>query len=289
MQKGPLSDRIIQNYDAMSGQLQKAARYVLDRPDDVALLTMREQARNANVGPATMTRLAQFLGLAGYDQVRELYAEHIRQQRNSFSVRAEAQVKSQHARGERALIEDMVQSITQQATNSLQPDALDEIIRATQLISSCNTLFSLGLRSSHPVAWHIHYILSLIGKRTILLDAIADTGIDALRSARTQDAIVVVSVAPYTRLSVDVGRYAVAHDIPLVAITDAAVAPLAKMAQAKIITTTASPSFFPTMSPAFIIGEVIASLVAGRTDEHAPEALRNVEQHLKAFNMHVDK
>lgn len=165
---------------------------------------------------------------------------------------------------------------------------MDEIIQATQLISSCDTLFSLGLRSSHPVAWHIHYILSLIGKKTVLLDTIADTGIDALRNACSQDAIVVVSVAPYTRLSVDVGRYAVEHEIPLVAITDAAVAPLAKMARAKIFTTTESPSFFPTMSPAFIIGEVIACLVAGRDDKHAPEALRNVEQHLKAFNMHFE-
>lgn len=271
----------------MSGQLQQAARYILDRPDDVALLSMREQARNAAVGPATMTRLAQFLGLSGYDQLRELYAQHIREQRNSFSVRAQAQVKNQHARGERALAEDMVHTIVQQVSNSLQPDTLDEIIKATQLISSCDTLFSLGLRSSHPVAWHIHYILSLIGKKSVLLDAIADTGIDALRSATAQDAIVVVSVAPYTRLSVDVGHYAVAHGIPLVAITDAVIAPLAKMAQAKIITTTESPSFFPTMSPAFIIGEVIASLVAGRDDEHAPQALRRVEQYLQAFNMHV--
>src|SRR5699024_1598080 len=151
MQKGPLSDRIVQEYERMSGQLQQAARYILERPDDVALLSMREQARRADVRPATMTRLAQFLGLEGYDQVRDLYAHRIRTQRNSFSVRAEAQVHNQHARGERALAVDMVQSIIDQATNILQPEALDEIIAATHVISSCDTLFSLGLRSSHPV------------------------------------------------------------------------------------------------------------------------------------------
>src|SRR5699024_9544278 len=140
-----------------------------------------------------------------------------------------------------------------------------------------------------PVAWHIYYILSLIGKKSILLDTIADTGIDALRTSTPDDAVVVVSVAPYTRLSVDVGRYAVANNVPLIAITDSAVSPLAKMAQTAIVTTTQSPAFFHAMSPAFIVGEILACLIAGRDEEHAPDALRHVEQHLKAFNMHADE
>src|SRR5699024_8737506 len=194
-------------------QLQQAARYILERPDDVALLTMREQARRADVRPATMTRLAQFLGMEGYDQVRNLYANRIRNQRNSFSVRAEAQVHNQHARGERALAMEMVQSIVDQASAILRPETLDEIMAATHVSSACDTLFSLGLRSSHPVAWHIYYILSLIGKKSILLDTIADTGIDALRASTPDDAVVVVSVAPYTRLSVDGGRYALTNKV----------------------------------------------------------------------------
>src|SRR5271167_1488104 len=72
MDHGPLADRIIKAFDTMSGQLQAGARYVLERPRDVALLSMREQARQAGVQPATMTRLAKHLGLDGYDRVREL-------------------------------------------------------------------------------------------------------------------------------------------------------------------------------------------------------------------------
>jgi DNA-binding MurR/RpiR family transcriptional regulator len=289
MPKDPLSDRIIREFEQMSGQLQNAARYILERPDDVALLSMREQARRAGVQPATMTRLAQFLGLEGYDQVRALYAEYMRNQNNSFAIRADAQLHSQRLRGERALAVDIVQAIVDQATNMLRPEVLDEIIAATRLIFACNTLFCLGLRSSHPVAWQVYYILSLSGKPSVWLDTIAGTGIDALKNATPQDAVMVVSVAPYTRLAVEVGQYATAHDIPLIAITDSAVAPLAKMAQARVLITTESPSFFHTMSPAFIAGEVIAALVAGRGGESTPAALRDVEQYLKAFNTHSDK
>jgi DNA-binding MurR/RpiR family transcriptional regulator len=73
MSQGPLTDKIVENFDGLSAQLQAAARYVLDRPRDVALLSMREQARKAGVQPATMTRFAQRLGLEGYEAVRELY------------------------------------------------------------------------------------------------------------------------------------------------------------------------------------------------------------------------
>ena len=41
MDLGPLADRIIKTFDTMSGQLQAGARYVLERPRDVALLSMR--------------------------------------------------------------------------------------------------------------------------------------------------------------------------------------------------------------------------------------------------------
>jgi hypothetical protein len=49
----PLTKKIVRSFDALSGQLQSAARFVLDHPHDVALKSMRDQARAANVEPAT--------------------------------------------------------------------------------------------------------------------------------------------------------------------------------------------------------------------------------------------
>ena len=65
MDQGPLTGRIVAAFDAMPAQLQTAARYLLDRPRDVALLSMREQARQAVVQPDTITRLAKRLGHDG--------------------------------------------------------------------------------------------------------------------------------------------------------------------------------------------------------------------------------
>src|SRR3954466_2711543 len=124
MDHGPLSDQIIQSFDTMSGQLQTGARFVLERPRDVALLSMREQARHAGVQPATMTRLAKHLGLDGYDEIRELYAAAVRDGDLGFAGKAGVQVVSQKLRGDKALAAEMLMSIGKQVERLAMPDSL---------------------------------------------------------------------------------------------------------------------------------------------------------------------
>src|SRR5262245_20433108 len=114
MSQETLTNQIVETFGGMSPQLQAAARYVLDRPRDVALLSMREQAREAGVQPATMTRLAQRLGLEGYDAVREIYAEAIRSEDLGFAGKAGIQVAHQKLKGERALAAEMIKSVGSQ-------------------------------------------------------------------------------------------------------------------------------------------------------------------------------
>src|SRR4051794_2109764 len=114
MDQGPLNELIVKEFGAMSAQLQAAARYVLDQPRDVALLSMREQARHAGVQPATMTRLAKHLGMSGYDDLREMYAAAVRNGDLGFAGRADAQVTRQKLKGDGALAAEILSSIGRQ-------------------------------------------------------------------------------------------------------------------------------------------------------------------------------
>ncbi len=49
--KDALRARLISIFDDMPSQLQRAARYILEHPDEVALVSMRHLARNAGVQP----------------------------------------------------------------------------------------------------------------------------------------------------------------------------------------------------------------------------------------------
>ncbi|CDX52129.1 putative transcriptional regulator protein [Mesorhizobium plurifarium] len=287
MGQGPLTERIIAEFDGMSTQLQAAARYMLDHPSDVALLSMREQARQAGVQPATMTRLAKHLGFEGYDVIRETYAAAVRSGYQGFAGKAGIQVLSQKLRGDRGQAAEMMDALAGHIDRLSRPEVLDQIVAAASCLSSARRIYCLGLRSSHPVAWHVHYVLSLVGDRSVLLDGVAATGADAIGRAAPDDVLLVASVLPYTRQTVEIAEYAARRGVPLVAITDSEVAPLAQIATKLILVPTQSPSFFHTMAPAFAVAEILAALLAGHGGEQALAELRRTDEHHAALNVHL--
>lgn len=286
MQETPLSKKIIEEFKSLPGQLQRAARYVLEHPRDVALLSMREQARHADVQPATMTRLAKHLGLSGYDDVRQLYADAMRGEATGFAGKVGAQAENQKLRGDHALAADIVAVVGGQVAGLARPEALDRLVEAARLIGSARRIYCLGLRSSHSAAWHLHYILSLAGKQSVMLDAMGGIGVDPLGSATAEDVLIAVSVLPYTRQTVEITEYAQSSGVRVVAITDSPVAPLAQRAASTLIVPTESPSFLHTMSSAFVVAEILGALVAGSGGEAAREALARVDRQSAALNTH---
>lgn len=286
MQRTPLSDQIVQAFETLSGQLQLAARYVLEHPSDVALLSMREQARHANVQPATMTRLAKHLGFSGYEEVRQLYADAMRGEGTGFAGKVGAQAENQKLKGDHSLAADIAGVIGGQVAGLAQPETLDRLVEAARLIDSARRIYCLGLRSSHSAAWHLHYILSLAGKQSTMLDAMGGIGIDPLGGATTDDVLVAVSVLPYTRHTVEITDYAQSCGVRVIAITDSPVAPLAQRAAATVIVPTESLSFLHTMSSAFVVAEILGALVAGRGGEATRDALARVDRQSAALNTH---
>lgn len=286
MDSAPLATTIVEAFDSLPGQLQLAARFVLDHPHDVALLSMREQARRAKVKPATMMRLAQHLGFDGYDALRQRYAEAVRDGGLGFAGRASDQVRSQQLKGEMALAADMLASLGRQFGQMAGPETIARIAAAARELGAARRIFCLGLRSSYGAAWHFSYILSLFGDAGVMLDGTGGMSADRLRSASSEDALVVVSVSPYTRVTLEIAGYAAKRGVPIVAVTDSEVAPLAQIARHTLVAPIESPSFFHTMAPTFALAEILAVLVAGRGGEAALDTLRKSDALMAEFQTH---
>jgi DNA-binding MurR/RpiR family transcriptional regulator len=289
MEGGPLTRPIVEAFNGLSPQLQTAARYVLDCPDDVALLSMREQARRAGVPPATMTRLAKRLGLEGYDEVRALYAGAVRDGTLGFAGKAGLQVETQKLRGERALAADMALTLSRQIARLAETPTLDRLADAAGRLHQARRIYCLGLRSCHAIAWHFHYMLSLLSDKTVMLDDAGGIGLDAIRDASGSDVLLAASVEPYARATIEGARYAHRQGVPVVALTDSEVSPLAQIAVTMIPAATDSPSFFHTMAPLLAVSEILAALVAGRSGAKALNALSRTEAQLAAFGVHLPR
>jgi len=282
-----LNAQLKARFEELSPQLKQAARWVIDHPTDVALLSLREQARRAGIAPATLTRLAKRFGLNGYDGLRKVYVDAIRNRPESYTGRAEELLLRRDSEGDSALVQDIFGALAQHLQNLSSSNAVERFAAAAELIVSSDRVFCLGQRSSFAVAYIFDYVRSLFGSNSVLVDGSGGGGVDRLRAIGNNDVLLAVSVNRYVRRTIDAAKFARERGASIVAITDSEISPLAAFADQVILVGTESPSFFHTMAPAFAAAECLAALVAARRGKETLAALDESEKQLAAFDTYV--
>ena len=130
-----VAQRITAAFSEMPPRMRKVGTYVLDHPEDVALLSMREQARRVGVPPAAMTRFAQRIGYAGYDEMRGLFAASIRGRISDFSARAGELAERRARLGEPTLARSLADGLIERVAALAEPERLAAIVDAAALLA----------------------------------------------------------------------------------------------------------------------------------------------------------
>lgn len=286
LQEDRLREQIVAQFEQMSPQLQQAARHILEHPQEVALVSMRELARNAGVQPATMTRLAKFLQLPGFDDIRAHYSDALRLRADGFAARAMERQTTVTEEGS-GLAQRMLQSLSAQIARLSEPPSLARLEAVADHLFAARKVFVLGLRSCHSVAWHFHYVMTLLGDRTRHLDGPGGTGADGLLRAGPEDVLFLISISPYARQSIELAELAREKGMTVVAITDSEVSPIVALADAVILCATESQTFFHTLTPALAVSEVLCGLLAGRDRQASLDALQQADQHLQSLDIYT--
>ncbi|ARO32619.1 RpiR family transcriptional regulator protein (plasmid) [Rhizobium sp. NXC14] len=283
----PIARLIKARYDGLPPQLQIAARWLIEHPAEVALLSMREQARRAQVPPATLTRLSKRLGFDGFDKMKELFAHGFREGAEAFSGHVEELVARREVEGDGVLIGGTINSLKSHLSAITRPATIAALAAAADLMAVANQVFCIGLRSSFPAAHLMHYVGSMLGSPTILIDGSGDTANDALRLVAPGDVVFAITVSPYSRHTMEVADFAVSHGAKLIALTDSDLSPIAKISEIVIGVQIETPSFFHTVTPAIAVVECLVGLIAARRGSCALDALTANQEHLAEFGTYV--
>lgn len=283
-----VSKRIEGLFSGLSPQLRQAARYVLDRPDDVALQSMRSLAANAGVNPATMVRLAKALDYPGFEAFREPFRERLRRPRDRYTVRVRA---LQERGGDRhsTLLAEMFAVDQDNLRQTFETIGFDNLAACGEALAGARRIFVVGLRSCYPVAFYFHYACSVFRTDVILLEGRGGTLTDGLRGAGPGDAIVAISIAPYTRETVQVANYAVSRGVRLVAISDSQVSPLAAIAAHALVVSDASPSLFQSLVPALAVAQALVAILMSSGGDKALTAVGETETLLHDFESYWEE
>ena len=275
--------KLVDSFSGLTPELQKAARYILENPEDVGLNSMRTLAGDAGVKPATISRLSKSLGFANYEQMRGPFRERLRTPEPGFSSRLQ-DVQKRGADDTRALFDELRKQELLNVQNSLADEQYPALVDAVETLWSSRRVYVLGLRGAYAPAFLFHYAFQLFRDRCLLLDTTAGIFADQLRGIGEQDSMLVISFPPYTQLTIDAVDYAVDSGVKVVAITDSVVSPAAHAAAHTIIAQNNSASFYHSFTAVLAVCHALITLLVARSGGDSVKIVTEAEKQLSRIS-----
>ena len=205
-------------------RLAALARYLLLHPNEFALGTVAALARDAGAHPSALVRLAQALGFRGFSELQAVLRAALAEAAPSYQERVR-----RRAEGSGGLLRQVCElnAISLQHLAETDQAVVD---RAASLLAAARTVHVIGQRRSHAVAVHLAYGLTRAGKLSRLISGAGGFLKEEVETVQAADALVAISVHPYSAEVVDACAAARARGVPVLALTDGPFSPIAKLA-----------------------------------------------------------
>ncbi len=220
-------------YDGMSKSYQRIALFLTQNPNDVAVLSINAIAQKCAIHASSFVRYAQSLGYSGFRELQQIFRRRLSTAAPGFTARVKALGEelggAQH--GDQGLLNRLVARDVASLQDLLSGTDASALGEAADMMERADTIFLLGQLRSAPVAELLRYVLTMVGKRTILLDASGGLATHMAKSAGAQDLMLVVSFRFYATEVVNIAEESAARGVPVIAITDSTLSPFAKLAR----------------------------------------------------------
>ncbi len=224
-----LKDAIAENYPALSRQLQKIARFVLEYPEDMALETVAVIAGRASVQPSSMIRFAQALGFDGFSDMQQVFRTVLVTRPGNYRDRIETLRRQSEVDGADpgAVLADSVEESIHALQLLGENTPTEDLNRAIELLADANDIYVLAERRAFPVAFYLTYAIGRLERTVHLLDGVGGMLGQQAKNIKQQDAVIVISFPPYSPTVVEMLAEQSQRGITTVSITDSAVSPIA--------------------------------------------------------------
>jgi DNA-binding MurR/RpiR family transcriptional regulator len=263
----------------LSPQHQRAARYLLDNPDDVAVSSMREIAKRAGIPASTLLRLANSIGCASYLDLKEIFIRRLKRQ-SAFALRAE-EMQARKRGGKASPIESLVDLQTEAVRGIVGRNAPDRIAAFAKRMLAVEQIYFFGARSSFGPAYQFFYLYRMFRSNGVLINDPGGARADMLRMMTQKDGFFLVSFEPYAVESVRAAQYAKKVGVKLFVITDSAVSPFGPLADHALIVPTATNSFFPSLVGVTAVIEILLAQQVIQLGKSAVRELSATEERLR--------
>ncbi|MDC0948172.1 MurR/RpiR family transcriptional regulator [Gammaproteobacteria bacterium] len=271
-----LLEALSQILPALSPELQKAARFMLDQPAEIGFASVRQLADMAKVKPNTLVRLARHLGVDGFEELRRPFREQMQRQPISFTERA------RHLQDYSSLgkLDELTANLA-----SAQRQNIDQLYRglnmrdmqaAAEMIIAARSIWVLGLGVANPVARNFAYLASMAVDNVVALPRDGSLPIDSLINAADPDLLIAMTFKPFRQEVVETVRIAAQEKVQIIGISDSLACPIFSDARLSFVVPAQTPQFFTSTIAIAAFFETLLSLVIAAAGD---KALQHIEQY----------
>lgn len=253
-------------YEEMNKSYQTIALYLTQNPNDVAVLSVNSIAERCGIHASNFVRYAQSLGFSGFKELQAVFQRRLSTAAPGFDARIKA-LESElgaNAGGDLGLLRDLVVRDVTSLQDLLNDISADQMGRAATLMEKADTIYLIGQLRSIPVVELLRYVLTMLGKRTVLLDPGGGLATHMAKVMRKDDLLLAVSFRFYATEVVNVVEQAAERDIPIVAITDSTLSPLAKSAQVLFAVPEHEYTFSRSLAAPMCLAQALCVALAAR-------------------------
>ncbi len=281
--------RLTDEWDELTPETQKAARYILENPAEVGVSTVREIARAARVNPNTVVRMARQVGYDGYEEFRAPFREAIRRGTASFPDRArwlQGIAKSDDLGG---LFADMVGSTLQNIEATFANISAIDLKAAAEVIWASRNVYTLGVGVNNANARNFTYLASTGMKEFHAIPRPGSTPVDDLAWADDRDVLIAMTCRPFRVEVVEAVRIAREQGLTVIAISDSPASPVILSAQHGFVVSADTPQFFPSSVSTIALLETLLSFVISVASDEIVERVETFHRRRHQLGIYCDE
>jgi DNA-binding MurR/RpiR family transcriptional regulator len=271
-----LSAYIRARFDDFSRSQKDVAQYIVDHLDEAAFQTAEELARRASTSSSTVVRFSQALGFEGFPELQQAARDEYRRRPNNSGAAAVAVAplfSLDHTEFESALASDHVnvEETARKLSRNAVEAAIDAIVKAEKVV----------IAGTDQMAFFASYMRHLLMLLDLRAEIVASPSQEALgRLSRIDERTLVVGLSagrphPLITRTMKLARH---RKAPTLAITDATLSEVAKLARIKLYYSSNTPAFVRSHTALLSIIQALAYGVYAR-DSH------QYDVRIKAFRL----
>ena len=237
-----LSDYITARFDEFSRSQKDVAQYIVDHLDEAAFQTAEELARRASTSSSTVVRFSQALGFEGFPELQQAARDEYRRRpapgAATDAVPAAPLFSLDQTEYETALATDHVN--VEETARKL---SRSEVEAAIESIATAGKVLIAGTDQMAFFASYLRHLLSLLDIRA---EVVASPSQDALgRLSRIDEETLVIGLSagrphPLIARTMKLARH---RRSPTIAITDATLSEVARLARIRLYYSSNSPAY----------------------------------------------